>query len=120
MGREWESGRDGGVLYRCNHDSRVQVRGALDLCPMQTIQYLTEIGCESGEHLRPRAAHGHQTHARLCIRRRFGVEDEGDGIDLRLPPTGQIISVAGAFAVVADDNRRFETHRRGGVAVLMC
>lgn len=82
---------------------------------MQTIQYLTKVCCESGEDLRPRTAHGHQTHARLCIRRGFGVEDEGDGIDLRLPPTGQIISIAGAFAVVADDNRRLETHGRGGM-----
>lgn len=103
-----------GSTYRCNHDSGIQMRSALDFCPMQTIEHLAEVCGESGEHFRAGAAHGHEPDAGLCICCRLGVEDEADGIDLCFPPTWQVVAVACALAVVADYDRRLKTHGGGG------
>lgn len=98
------------MSHRGDHNTGIQVRSTLDFGPMQTIEHLAKVCGESGEDFGSCAAHGHQSHAGFCICRRFGVEDEADGIDLCFPAAGQIISIACTLAVVADDDCRLETH----------
>lgn len=71
--------------YRSDHDASIEMRLALHLGPMQSIENLSGVGRESGEDFGAAAAHAHQADGRFGVCLCLGVEYEVDGIDLGFP-----------------------------------
>lgn len=73
---------------------------ALDPGAVQAVEDLAGVGGEGGEDFGAGAAHGHEADAALGVGLRFAVEDEVDGVGLRVPARGHVVAVAAGLGVV--------------------
>lgn len=86
--------------YCCHVDAGHEVRAALYLRPVQTIQDLADVCSEGCEDLWLTASHAHEADRRLWVRIRFRGEDEVHCVGLRLPSGGYVVAITAGFAVV--------------------
>ena len=67
---------------------------------MEAVEDFAGVGGECCEDFGAGAAHGHQADGGFGVGLRFGLEDEVGGVGLRVPAGGDVVAVAGGFAVV--------------------
>lgn len=85
---------------RSHLDARGNVRGALNLCLVQSRQNLAEIRRQRRQHFGPAAAHAHQPDRVLGIGLRLDVENHGHRVHLRLEPGGCIVAIPHVLGIV--------------------
>jgi hypothetical protein len=73
------------MTYGRNVDASDEVRAALYLCPVQTIQHLANVRCQGREDLWGVASHAHEADRRFWVCTSLRGEDHVDGVLLCFP-----------------------------------
>lgn len=86
------------------------MEGALALDAEEEGAGLHGVGGERAEDLDLLAAHEPHADRRLLVGFQFGLDEEGAGVDLALPPRGLVVPVDGRGRVVQHDQRCLQRH----------
>lgn len=87
-----------------------EVYGTMDLDPEQIGVDLARIGGKCAEDVDLIAAHEAESDGWLDVGLEFGLDEETGGVDLTLPPGGEVVSVERGGGVVEHDEGRFQCH----------
>lgn len=96
----------------CYLNTSRKMSGSTDVLfrPMQAFEDLALIYRKSRQNLRALAAHAHKTDRRLGVALDDVLEEDVNGIALRLEPGWCVVAVPAALAVVHHDHDRLEHH----------